>query len=618
MRLYLCEKPSQGEGVAAFLGMTPVHKKNGFFQKDDVVVTWARGHLFKLQMPEFYKPELKKKWSFDHLPICPDEYKYSLDIKAKTQFKIIKELLQKTKVVFIATDPDPEGESIARHILRFASYRGDIYRILAGSTDKKSLEKAFSNPLPYTQTDWMFQISEARRKADWVIGMNFTMAMSLFVQKIEGRGGFKGAFNIGRVKTPAAMLVLERELQIQNFKPKKYYEIEVDAYNKEGSVVTLIWDCPEKFLTDGKLLNKELTEKVIEYLGSNKVGNVSSVIKEQKKKEPPLPYHLTSIQVACDKFDLTPGETLEVLQSIYEKPFSLTSYPRTDTSYLPTGLEEFIDETVSNLLKLSIFSKLNGKIDTTRRTKAWNDKKVEVHYGITPTALPVDMTRLTPKQQAVYITVAQRYLAQFMSDYIYDSTSVVMQFGNISFKAKFNIPVSQGWKEVDVSQDEDSVEDEVKEQTVPSIKKGEVWGVKDARIIEKTTRKPPRYTQVSLVIALSNIAKEIPNPDLRKLLDDKDGIGTPATRGPIIKDLVKTGLVMEKGKQLVPSESFMKYSKFIPQALREPTTSAMWERGFKSIEERSITVEQFIGFQHRFVSESVEKLKHLTTVGVKS
>jgi len=607
MKLYLCEKPTQGKEVAEFLGMTPVHKKRGFYQKDNVVVTWAVGHLFKLKPPEHYKPELKK-WDMAHLPVLPSKYEYSLADKTKSQYRVVKDLLKKTKELFIATDPDPEGECIARNIIKFSQYKGDLYRVLYSATDKRTLEKAFANPLPAEETEWMYQAALARAQSDWVVGMNLTMAMTLVVQKLESSSGRKKAFPVGRVKTPAAMLVLLRELAIRIFEPVKYYELEVEVFTESKDVFTLKWDIPKQYLNDDKLLNQEFAQKAGEYIKNLKVGEIVSLVKEHKKKQPPLPYELTSLQTACDKFELGPDETLEIAQSLYDKPLSSTTYPRTSIPYLPEGKEDDINDTVKNLLALDVFKGVEGKLDLKRRTKAWNDKKVKVHHGIIPTPSKIDVSRLTQKQKAVYVLIAKRYLAQFMEDYVYENTRVTVKFGNLEGKAVCNVPVSLGWKSFESG---DSGEE--KEASIPSLKQGQKLGVLKVNVVEKSTRKPSRYTKASLAKAMETIASEIDDPSLKSTLNDKDGIGTVATRPSIIADLVKSGLLVEKKRFLEPSRWFEKYSKLIPEQMKQPANTALWERGFEAIKDGKISSTQFVEFQAKFVKNSVQELNKIFT-----
>ena len=308
------------------------------------------------------------------------------------------------------------------------------------------------------------------------------------------------------------------------------------------------------------------------------------------------------MQTDCAKYDISPNETLEIAQSLYVNPFSATTYPRTDTPYLTDGLAEDIEETVSHLVKIDTFSNWSNVLDLKKRTKAWNDKKVKVHYGIIPTVSALDFGRLVDKQKAVYMLVAKRYLLQFMPDYVYDNSVLSIKIGNLSFKATCNIAKSLGWRAVEDSEQSDEV-------TLPALDKGQKLGVKDVRVMEKTTRRPPRYTQATLAAAMVNIADEIDDAALKKSLSDKDGIGTVTTRPAIIADLIKSGLLVEEKRQLKPSRRFEKFMNHIPKQMKEPANAALWERGFEAVKEGQITVEQFIQFQEKFVRSSVKELE---------
>lgn len=605
MKTYLCEKPSQGEDVAKFLGMTAVHKKRGYYQKGDVAVTWARGHLFKLKPPEHYAPELGKKWDLAHLPVVPEKYEYALDEKAKAQFKVIKERLSKTTELFIATDPDPEGECIARNIIRFCGYKGELKRVLYSATDKRTLKKAFEKPLPASETEWMFKVALARAQSDWVVGMNLTMAMTLVVQKVESSGARKKkkAFSIGRVKTPTAMLVYLREQAIREFKPTKYFGVEVEVFTEEKEVFKLAWDIPGKYLKDGKLLDRSFAEKVVSYMMEQKLGIVTSLEEERKSVEPLLPYELTGLQSACERYELGPDETLEIAQSLYDKPFSSTTYPRTSVGYIPEGLEDDIEETVSSLLMLDVFGHLEDKLDLKKRTKAWNDKKVNVHHGIIPTSEKFDVSRMSQKQKMVFVLIAKRYLSQFMPDYEYDHTEATVKIGNLECKVTSNVSVLPGWKEIE------EVKTDKEESSIPKLVVGQKVGVSKVRLVEKTTRKPSRYTKASLAKAMENVASEVSDPKLKKILSEKDGIGTVATRASTIKELISSGLLEEAKRQLKPSEWLEKFVRLIPNQMKEPGNTALWEKGFEAIEHGKITGEQFVKFQQKFVVVSVKELE---------
>lgn len=607
-KLYLCEKPLQGKDVAAFLGMGPGSNRKGYCQAGDTVVTWAIGHLFRLSPPEHYEPRLADKWSFDCLPILPEKFDYTLSPKTKGQFNVIKGLLSKAKAVYIATDPDPEGECIARNVLMFAKYKGPVFRVLYGSTDQATLEKAFANPIPATETEWMARTAAARGIADWLVGMNLTIAMTLLTQKIEGREGRRAkAFKVGRVKTPTCGLVSLREKAIKNFIPRTYYSVVATVWDKDKNSFNLNLELSDNFLEDGKLFNKSYAEKAVAYLLAQKIGIVNAVKCSDKSKSPPLPYDLTRLQSAADKYGLSPSEVLDIAQSLYSSPLSCTSYPRTDTQYLSEGLADAIDKTVSNLMKISLFSDYVGHLDLDKRSKAWNSSKVEVHHGIIPTSTDLNFERLTDKQKAIYVLISKRYLAQFLPDYQYSTTTVYVDAGNLKLVAEGITPKELGWKRFEISNSENEKEPDV--ITFPDLKKGDKLYLAEVKIVEKKTRAPARYSQATLANAMSSIASGIDNPEDKKLLNESDGIGTVATRPTIIGDIISCSLVEEKKNQLYSGRLFEKYFSLIPEQLKNPATTAMWERGFKAIKEGTITQDEFIDFQKRFIRMAVEKLR---------
>lgn len=601
MKVYLCEKASQGGEIAAFLGMSLLHKKRGYYQKNNIVITWTRGRLFKLCAPEHYCAELKEKWSFDHLPVIPEKFEYSLDSRAKSHFNIVKKLLKNAKEVYIATEPDPEGECIARNVLKFSGYKKEIYRILYLATDQKTLTKAFANPLPGGETQWMYQIALASAQSDWVIGMNLTIAMTLVIQRIKSSSAYKNAFPLGRVKTPAAMLVYAKEQAIKNFKAVTHYEIEIDVSTETDERFTLLWQTPERLLQQGRLLDVNYAKKAFTYVKSQKLGVTADCVKTIKAQQPPLPYDLTGLQLACERFDISPDETLEIAKSLYEMPLSAITYPKTHVGSLPISLTQNISDTLPLLLSLDIFSQLTEQVDLSRITSAWDDKKVKVTHGIIPTTKPIDIARLTQKQKAIYILVAKRYIAQFLPDHVVQKTNVRVKIGNFTAIANCALPVSTGWK---------LIEQETNTCTpqLPLLKKNQKLTIKSVRLLEKTTKSPERYTRASLAHAMENISSSIEDKQLSALVNENDRIGTVSIRPAIIKDLVLSGLLIENKGELKPSSWFERYMPHIPQQLKQPVTSALWERGFTSIENGSLTATQFVNFQAKFVKAAVAEL----------
>ncbi|MBY8168170.1 hypothetical protein KW507_15960 [Vibrio fluvialis] len=609
MRVYLCEKPSQGQGIAEFLGMTPVHKKKGFYQKDNVCVTWAIGHLFDMQKPEYYQESLAKAWDLSLLPVVPEKFEYIIKDTHKGQFKVIKSLLKKATEVFIATDPDPEGERIARTIIKFSGYKGALYRVLYSSLDKKTLDKAFANPVSGQETEWMDVISNARAKSDWLVGMNLTMALTCVEKKFSHNN--KGAFRTGRVKAIICYLVHKREIEIRNFKPRAFYRVLVTFLTKGGGEFEGEVILPDAFTEDGKLFNAQIANDLCNHIKDQKAGVVLSNVRDRKVKKPPLPYAQTTLQVAGERYGIPANETLATCQSLYAQPLTYQTYPRTGIRHLPSGMLVDAKVTLDNLTSVDQFSDYKPLIDVTRRSPAWNDKKVEVHHGIIPSPVKFDLSRLTEKQKVIFSLVAKRFLSQFAPDYEYDHCSIKVQIGNFVVSSTANIPVVQGWKSIESDVDDED-DGSGSSNNLPALAARDVVAIKDVRITESKTKAPGRYSTASLAAAMSNIANECKdNPDAAKRLQESDGIGTEATRSGLIDDSIKANLLLVKQGKLQPTERFEKIEPFIPLELKDPVMSAIWERGFEAIRNKQITEDAFLKMQSQYVAVAINKLREI-------
>ncbi|MDC5870295.1 DNA topoisomerase [Vibrio europaeus] len=603
MQVYLCEKASQGKAIAAFLGMTATHKKKNHYEKNNVAVAWSSGHIFELKPPEHYNEAIKKQWKFDQLPVIPTDlnFEYVLKDSYKGLFKSLKALLKRATEVTIATDPDPEGERIAYNIIKFAGYKGKLTRVLYSSTDDAALTKAWENKLPAEETEYLYHVSDARSMGDWIVGMNMTMALTLVEQK-KLRNQMKSAYRSGRVKSATAELVAIREIDIKNFKPVDHYGVKILAKTQDGHAIELIWDIPDQFKKDGRLLDKNVAQQVVEYV-KHQSAVVRSAVKEEKSTKAPLPFSQTKLQVACDKYKIAPDETLQIAQTLYEKPLSNQTYPRTGIEHLPEGMHGDAKQTIENLMALDAFAKFKPLLDPSKKSRAWNDKKVKVHHGIIPTSKAVDFDKFTEHQKIIFALVAKRYLCQFAPDYVYESTAITVQAGNLTFKASCNVPLKLGWKQIEKDVEEGGASNEL-----PSVSTNQPLTIVGAEIVSKKTTAPKRYTQASLVNAMMNIANEVDDKAAKAQLRDQDGIGTEATRATTVKELVKSGMVLEKTRKLHASERLLKMREFTPIELRDPVTSATWERAFEAIQLGKMDKMHFVTLQSKLVTYWVGQL----------
>ncbi|WP_286984130.1 DNA topoisomerase [Haliea sp.] len=601
MELILCEKETQAEHIAEFLTMSAVHRKKQHYRKGNTVIAYPKeGHTVVLQPPEFYIPEIAKGWNIDLLPVIPETFAYKVDEKQKKAFKTLERLFSKATEVIVATDPDPDGEGIARNIIRECGYKGPVTRVLYGAMDEDSLIEAFNNRLPIEATDFLFNQWVVRTCSDWLVGMNITQAMSVLVQTITGE---RGAFNSGRVILPSVELVYAREKEHKEFKPVKHYEIKVDV-EINGQPVTLKWEPPKVSKKGRYLVNKRIAEKARdEFL---KLDEVKVLIEEStKEKAPPLPLDTDAlIGEANGEFKLSPLDTMNAAQRLY-RPRALCTYVRTEKRYLPESQHKLAPPIIKELLGLPDFRGVSEHIDPNRISKAFNDKEVKMaKQAITPTRASVSEIYgyLNEIEKKVFYLIARHYLAQFMPPAISQSIKLTAGKGALSLKGTDSVLIEPGWKSLF---GEESTDKKLYPHslTAPVI---------DVRVEEKMTDPPALYTKTSLVRKMKKLLdkSDLVNgkSDLSRLANK--GIGTAGTRPRIIEKAIKAKLLEEtpEGK-LVAGERYKAYRRFVPEALRDEKQSLVWELGFDAIENGDITPDEFIEFQKGVVKKLVNEVK---------
>jgi DNA topoisomerase-3 len=604
----LCEKPSQAADWARYLGMKPAHKKRNHYidPTRNIAIIHGVGHLFELAPPEHYVPELGKAWLTKLLPVFPKDYVVQLKDDMKPLFSVIKDVLSKTVRLLIATDADNEGELIARDIISHSGYKGRVERVLYSSTDKKALDKAWNNPVPEEKTRVMAKEAGLRRMLDWTVGMNLTMGLT---SVMKSRGEIKsGAFSVGRVITATALIVYQNELARKNFKEQTYFIVKALCRTKDGSTFEARLRYPEKYLDEK--LRKCVSAKTAQAFASAVNGaefKAVTVLSEKKAKKAPLPHDLASLQAAVDKFEIDAKETLTLLQTLYDQPLSCVTYPRTECRYLPEGMLEDVKLIANHLNDLREVKRLN--FDTSKKPRSFNDKKVEVHHGIIPTVKPVNLQRLTEKQLAIYLTIALRYIAQFMDDYEYLSQSIVLQNNQILLDAGSIKVVNNGWREAEklvgsVGEDEEDTDGSNGSQSI-TIAEGDVVKVVKVEVITEKTKKPSALTTAKLVDAMKKPAKYVTNPDIAAMLDEGDGIGTSATRSDTIDRAIQKKLIQKDGRILVPTKLFQKHAdKFTNM---DPGFTALLQRSSKMVLEGKVSEKELLTQYQNYVRKLLEE-----------
>ncbi|NAO28876.1 DNA topoisomerase III [Pseudomonas syringae pv. dysoxyli] len=605
MRLFLCEKPSQGRDIAKVLGAT--RRSDGCLLGADVTVTWCIGHLLEAAPPEAYG-EQYKRWSLDHLPIIPTQWQVEVKPKTAAQFKVIKRLLSEAASVIIATDADREGEMIARELLELCKYRGRVQRLWLSALNEASIRKALSSLKSGQETSPLYHSALARSRADWLIGMNLSRLFTL----LGRRAGYGGVLSVGRVQTPTLRLVVDRDRAIASFVPVPYWDVEVQLSSMEQPFIAS-WLPPSSGRDEaGRCLQQSFASQAIQAITGGKVATVTSLATERFREAPPLPFDLSTLQEVCSrKLGLGVQEVLNIAQALYET-HKATTYPRSDCRYLPENMFDEIPAVLDALLKTdSALQPAFGKLDLSLRSRAWNDAKVTAHHGIIPTTEPANLARMSEPERNVYELIRSHYLAQFLPHHEFDRTQVELECGGQQLAAVGKQIVIQGWKGLlyDAAEDDEPSQ---KSQVLPALKQGIQCAVSDAELKAMRTSAPKPLTEGDLIKAMKNVAKLVNDPRLKQKLRDTTGIGTEATRASIIKGLIDRGYLLKKKRALMASAAAHTLIEAVPAAVADPGMTAIWEQALDEIEAGRLTLDAFVAKQAGWITQLVEHCGALT------
>ena len=615
MKLFLCEKPSQGRDIARNINANT--RGDGCLKKgDEVIVTWCIGHLVEMANPDAYDSELKR-WSLSNLPIHPDTWMNVVKKQTKKQYNIIIKLIKQADHVVIATDADREGEVIAREMLDAAKYSKEISRLWLSALDDTSIQRALGQIRPGSDTVNLYDAGLARSRCDWLVGMNLTRLYTLKAKS----AGYDGVLSVGRVQTPTLRMVVDRDLLIENFVPTDYWNVvaEIPFGGEVYDSFFAQWQpqesvCNENNQCVNQSFAMELSEKIN---GGGTKAIVSSFEKDRKKQSAPLPFSLDSLTAYCDKaFGLGATEVLNVAQSLYET-HKVTTYPRSDCDYLPISQMQDVDSILLNLEKIPALKSLVKNADTLIKSRVWNDSKITAHHAIIPTMVVADTTKMSEIENKVYEAICRRYIAQFYAPHEYDQTVILFNVLNETFKASGRVSIQNGWKEVlGKGNDEKGQENE---QTLPQFTTGDETVVLSSDVVHKKTKPPARFTEGTLSAAMKNVAKEITDPNLKKVLKETTGIGTVATRPAIFEVLLKRALINKKGKQLISTDAGRSLINALPEAVKSPGTTAMWEQSLEMIVEGKVTMDDFIKSQKNWIGKIVDyEINNTNSMAIKA
>ena len=608
MRVYLCEKPSQGKDIARIVGAK--QRGNGCYNGSGIVVTWCIGHLIEAVPPEAYD-EQYKRWSIEQLPIIPERWRVEPKVTTATQFKTVKQLVGQATELVIATDADREGEMIAREILDLCGYRGPIQRLWLSALNDASIRKALAALKPSAETLPLYYSALARSRADWLVGMNLSRLFTV----LGRQSGYPGVLSVGRVQTPTLKLVVDRDREIARFVSVPYWAIEV-MLSTSGQSFAASWVPPQGSIDEaGRCLQQPVAQQAVARMHAAGTALVQSVDTERVREGAPLPFDLGTLQEVCSRqLGLDVQDTLDIAQALYET-HKATTYPRSDSGYLPESMLAEVPTVLDSLLKTDPGQRpLIDRLDRNQRSRAWDDSKISAHHGIIPTLEPANLSAMSQKELAVYKLIRAHYLAQFLPPHEYDRTTAKLACGDQALQAVGKQVVAQGWRQVLAAAETEDAEGEpaARSQVLPALREGLSCKVGAVDLKALKTLPPKPYTQGELVKAMKGVAKLVTDPRLKQKLKDTTGIGTEATRASIINGLLGRGYLMKKGRAVRASDAAFTLIDAVPAAIVDPGTTAIWEQALDMIEAGQMTLDAFIARQSVWIEQLVQQYRGAT------
>ena len=588
--LVLAEKPSVGKELARVLQC----KKNagGYIEGDKYIVTWALGHLVTLAEPEAYG-EQYKQWNMETLPMIPQKMKLKVIPETAKQFTVVKKLLQSNEIssLIIATDSGREGELVARWILEKVSFQKPIQRLWISSQTDKAIKEGFSKLKEGKQYLHLYHSAQARAEADWIVGLNVTRALTC---------KYNAQLSAGRVQTPTLAIIVQREQEIKNFIPKDYYIVRADL----GKFFVTYQN--DKKQTN--IFDKQKAQNILDKIKGNRF-TVQKINKTKKAITPPMLYDLTELQRDANKlYDMSPKETLNIMQNLYEKHKALT-YPRTDSRYITDDIVPTLTDRLKAVAK-GDFAQFVSEIIKNKKSIAKvcvNNSKVSDHHAIIPTEQSANMLSMTTAEKRIYMLVVKRFLTCFYSNYVFENIKATLECMGETFTAYGNSVVEKGWKVIATNITEQEKEEQ---QNLPDLKQGESYICQAVQLKQMKTTPPPRYTEATLLSAMENPSKFLKDNTMKEYIGG--GLGTSATRADIIEKLFSSFYIEKRGTSLYITSKGMQLVSLVPSDLKEPLLTAKWEKELEAISKGKQQKNKFLEEIKQYTYELIKDVKYST------
>jgi DNA topoisomerase-3 len=597
MRLIVTEKPSVARDIAGVLGGH--RKQKGALVGEGWTVTWALGHLVELAPPDAYGDEYKR-WQLESLPILPDKFKARVNYKTRDQFAVVKGLLRDTSVTEVvnACDAGREGELIFAYLYGLSGCKKPVRRLWISSLTPEAIREGLASLRDGSAMKPLEDAARSRSEADWVVGMNATRAYSVRF----GRPG--NVLSVGRVQTPTLKLLVEREQEIEAFKPEKFYTVHA-RFKRNEPTYDGVWFKNKQ----NRLPEREAAEALAEKVRGG-LGTIRKVQKKTQSEKPPLLYDLTELQRNANaKFGFTAERTLRTAQALYEER-KLITYPRTSSRYLSQDMVKTLKkrvEAAGSLEDLAPFAeKLLSQEKLPVNKRIVDDSKVTDHHAILPTGKRYS-GELPPDEAKIYDLVARRFLAVFFPDARFENTTVVTEVKKETFLSRGRVVLETGWRALypeGVGGKKDK-----EPPVLPPIEEGQEWDVVKVGVKEGETKPPPRYSESALLGAMETAGKLVEDEELRQQMKES-GLGTPATRAATIERLIKVGYLEREKKVLVPTDKGKMLVNLLGDStLASPEMTALWEKRLARMERGEERRAGFMDDIGSFATELVEQVR---------
>ena len=563
-KLIVTEKPSVGAAIGKVL--RAFKRQDGYIENDEYIISWCVGHLIKAEAPDAYDESLRK-WSIESLPIVPDKWKYQIISGTSKQYRILKKLMNSREVseIICATDAGREGELIFRLVYNEAGCKKPFKRLWISSMEEAAIKEGFENLRDGSEFDNLYYAALARSKADWLVGINATRLYSC---------KHNITLNIGRVQTPVLAMIAERDKEVSNFKAKEYY--------------TAVIDCGS-FTAETDRIEKSYNAETAAQTCAGQTAKVKDISTKHGTSAPPKLFDLTALQREANRiYGYTAKQTLDYAQSLYER--RLITYPRTDSRYITTDVEDSIEE-----LAQIAADKLDIEVEFDIEPSVLSDNsKVSDHHALLPTKTldRTDIATIPNGERSILILICRQLICALAEEHRYDTVKAEIECEGMSFFASGKTVTQNGWKEYAETRSDKSSSD----NALAPMSVGDTFENVKASVKTHKTAPPKLYTEDTLLAAMENAVKA---ENIERC-----GLGTPATRAGVIEHLVTRGFVERRGKKLTATDKGRNLVRRVPAEIKSPDMTAAWEEKLTGIAEGKLT-------EHEFVNEVVDFLTGL-------